>query len=206
MDNKVMYSLSYGLFVLSARQGDKDNACITNTGIQVTTSPNRIVLAVNKSNYTHDMVLETGRFTLSILSEEARFDLFQRFGFQSGRDVDKFAGFEANTGKDADGIRYITQGTNAWLSCKVVSATDLGTHTLFLADVLDGGILSNVPSATYSYYQAHIKPRPGATPAAGEKKRWVCKVCGYVYEGDELPADYVCPLCKHPASDFEPLA
>ena len=182
MDNKVMYSLSYGLFVLSARQGDKDNGCITNTAIQVTTDPNRIVIAVNKSNYTHDMVKETGRFTVSILSEEAKFDLFQRFGFQSGRDVDKFAGFEGNTGKDADGIRYVTQGTNAWLSCKVVSATDLGTHTLFLA---------------------HIKPKPGAAPASSEKKRWVCKVCGYVYEGDELPADYICPLCKHPASDFE---
>lgn len=206
MDNKVMYSLSYGLFVLSARRGDKDNGCITNTAIQVTTSPNRIVVAINKSNYTHDMVKETGRFTVSILSEEAKFDLFQRFGFQSGRDVDKFAGFEAHTAKDADGIRYVTQGTNAWLSCKVVSATDLGTHTLFLADVLDGGVLSKVPSATYSYYQAHIKPRPGAAPAPGGKKRWVCKVCGYVYEGDELPADFICPLCKHPASDFEPLA
>ena len=201
MDNKVMYSLSYGLFVLSARRGDKDNGCITNTAIQVTTEPNRIVVAVNKSNYTHDMVKETGRFTVSILSEEAKFDLFQRFGFQSGRDVDKFAGFEAHTGKDGDGIPYVTQGTNAWLSCKVVSATDLGTHTLFLADVLDGGVLSSAPSATYAYYQAHIKPKPGA-PAPSEKKRWVCKVCGYVHEGP-LPADFICPLCKHPASDFE---
>ena len=206
MDNKVMYSLSYGLFVLSARRGDKDNGCITNTAIQVTTTPNRIVVAVNKSNYTHDMVAETGRFAVSILSEEAKFDLFQRFGFQSGRDVDKFAGFEAHTARDADGIRYVTQGTNAWLSCKVVSMTDLGTHTLFLADVLDGGVISSVPSATYGYYQSHIKPKPGAAPAASEKKRWVCKVCGYVYEGDELPADFICPLCKHPASDFELLA
>ena len=207
MDNKVMYSLSYGLFVLSARRGDKDNGCITNTAIQVTTDPNRIVVAINKSNYTHDMVKETGRFTVSILSEEAKFDLFQRFGFQSGRDVDKFAGFEAHTARDKDGICYVTQGTNAWLSCKVVSATDLGSHTLFLADVLDGGTLSSAPSATYAYYQAHIKPKPAASaPAASEKKRWVCTVCGYVYEGDELPADYICPLCKHPASDFEPLA
>ena len=204
MDNKVMYALSYGLFVLSARRGEKDNGCITNTAIQVTTDPNRIVIAVNKSNYTHDMVKEAGRFTVSILSEEAKFDLFQRFGFQSGRDVDKFAGFEAHTARDKDGICYVTQGTNAWLSCKVVSATDLGSHTLFLADVLDGGTLSSAPSATYAYYQAHIKPKPAASaPAASEKKRWVCTVCGYVYEGDELPADYICPLCKHPASDFE---
>ena len=204
MDNKVMYALSYGLFVLSARRGEKDNGCITNTAIQVTTTPNRIDIAVNKGNYTHDMLKETGRFTLSILSEEAKFDLFQRFGFQSGRDVDKFAGFEAHTARDKDGICYVTQGTNAWLSCKVVSATDLGSHTLFLADVLDGGTLSSAPSATYAYYQAHIKPKPAASaPAASEKKRWVCTVCGYVYEGDELPADYICPLCKHPASDFE---
>ena len=205
MDSKVMYSLSYGLFVLSARLGDKDNGCITNTAIQVTTDPNRIVCAINKSNYTHDMVQETGRFTLSILSEEADFELFKRFGFQSGRDTDKFAGFEQHTKKDADGIPYVTRGTNAWLSCRVVSATDLGTHTLFLADVLDGGTVSSAPSATYRYYQAHIKPKPGAA-APSEKKRWVCKVCGYVYEGDELPEDYICPLCKHPASDFEPLA
>ena len=158
MDNKVMYSLSYGLFVLSARRGDRDNGCITNTGIQVTTDPNRIVCAINKSNYTHDMVKEHGRFTLSILSEEAKFDLFQRFGFQSGRDTDKFAGFEEHTARDGQGVRYVTRGTNAWLSCKVVSATDLGSHTLFLADVLDGGMLSDAPSATYTYYQAHIKP------------------------------------------------
>ena len=118
--------------------------------------------------------------------------------------MDKFAGFEAHTRRDADGICYVTQGASAWLSCKVVSATDLGTHTLFLADVLDGGKLSSAPSVTYAYYQAHIKPKPGAAPApSGGQKRWVCTVCGYVYEGDELPADYICPLCKHPASDFE---
>ena len=202
MDNKVMYSLSYGLFVLSARRGDKDNGCITNTAIQVTTDPNRIVIAVNKSNYTHDMVKETGRFTVSTLSEEAKFDLFQRFGFQSGRDVDKFAGF-GGAGRGENGILYITEGTNAWMSGKVVSSIDLGTHTLFLADVLDADMLSEVPSVTYAYYQAHIKPKPAAAPAPSEKKRWICTVCGYVYEGDELPADYICPLCKHPASDFE---
>ena len=164
MDNKVMYSLSYGLFVLSARQGDKDNGCITNTAIQVTTDPNRIVVAINKSNYTHDMVKETGRFTVSILSEEAKFDLFQRFGFQSGRDVDKFAGFEAHTARDKDGICYVTQGTNAWLSCKVVSATDLGTHTLFLADVLDGGVLSGAP-------QRHLCLLPGPHQAQARRPR-----------------------------------
>ncbi len=204
MDNKVMYSLSYGLFVLSARRGDRDNGCITNTCIQVTAKPNRVVVAINKDNYTHDMVKETGRFTVSVLSEKADFSLFQRFGYQSGRDVDKFAGFEDHIVRTGDGVPYITQGTNAWLSCKVVSATDLGTHTLFLADVLDGAFLSDDPSVTYAYYQQHIKPAISPSSPTG-KKRWVCRVCGYVYEGDELPEDYICPLCKHPASDFEPL-
>lgn len=203
MDQKVMYTLSYGLFVLSARRGEKDNGCITNTAIQVTAEPNRIAIAVNKANYTHDMVLETGKFTLSVLSEEAKFDLFQRFGFQSGRDVDKLADFQEHIARDGNGVVYVTQGTNAWISCQVVSTMDLGTHTLFVADVLDGGVLSQAPSATYSYYQSHIKPKPAAPSAESSKKRWVCTVCGYVYEGEELPADFICPLCKHPASDFE---
>ena len=203
-DSKAMYALSYGLFVLTARRGEQDNGCIINTAMQVTTSPNRIVITVNKTNYTHDMVRESGRFTLSVLSEEAKFDLFQRFGFQSGRDVDKFAGFEGHTARDGAGVRYVTLGTSAWLSCRVVSATDLGTHTLFLADVEDGDVLSADPAVTYAYYQTNIKPRPQAA-APSAKKRWVCRICGYVYEGDFLPDDFICPLCKHPASDFEPL-
>ena len=206
-DPKAMYALSYGLFVLTARQGEKDNGCIINTGMQVTTDPNRIIITVNKKNYTHDMVLATGKFALSVLSEQADFSLFQRFGFQSGRDTDKFAGFEGNIRRGEDGLYYVTQGTSARLSCQVVSTLDLGTHTLFLADVVEGEVLSRAPSATYAYYQANIKPKPQAAGAApASKKRWVCTVCGYVYEGDFLPADFICPLCKHPASDFEPLA
>lgn len=203
MDQKVMYALSYGLFVLSARRGEKDNGCITNTAIQVTAEPNRIAIAVNKANYTHDMVLETGKFTVSVLSEEAKFELFQRFGFQSGRDVDKLADFQEHIARDGNGVVYVTQGANAWISCQVVSTMDLGTHTLFVADVLDGGVLSQAPSATYAYYQANIKPKPAAPAGESSKKRWVCTICGYVYEGEELPADFICPLCKHPASDFE---
>jgi len=204
-NNKAMYALSYGLFILTARQGEKDNGCIINTAMQVTTDPNRLVITVNKSNYTHDMIAATGRFTLSLLSEKATFDLFQRFGFQSGRDVDKFAGFE-HTQRGEDGLLYVTQGTNAWISCRVVSTLDLGTHTLFLADVTDGDMLSSDPSVTYAYYHANIKPKPQAAPPdEGGKKKWVCKICGYIYEGDELPADYICPICKHPASDFEPM-
>lgn len=204
-NNKAMHALSYGLFILTARQGEKDNGCIINTAMQVTTDPNRLIITVNKANFTYDMVKATGRFTLSILSEKANFDLFRRFGFQSGRDADKFAGFSCAQ-RGENGILYVTQGVNAWLSCKVVSTLDLGTHTLFLADVEDGDMISSDPSVTYAYYHAHIKPAPQAVPAADNgKKKWVCKVCGYIYEGDELPAGYICPICKHPASDFEPM-
>lgn len=201
-NEKAMYALSYGLFVLTARQGQKDNGCIINTVGQVTVTPNRMTIAVDKKNLTHDMIVATGSLTVSVLSEKADFSLFQRFGFQSGRDVDKFAGF-SGAARGENGILYVTEGTNAWISGKVVSATDLGTHTLFLTDVTDGDLLSDVPSATYAYYQAHIKPKPQAGAEKSEKKRWVCKVCGYIYEGDTLPEDYICPICKHPASDFE---
>ncbi len=202
-NDKAMYALSYGLFILAARQGEKDNGCIINTTMQVTTEPNRLIITVDKKNYTHDMVKATGRFTQSILSEKADFSLFRRFGFQSGRDADKFAGF-GGTKRGEDGVLYVTEGVNAWLSCRVVSTLDLGTHTLFLADVEDGDMISSDPSATYAYYHAHIKPAPQAAPAGGTKK-WVCRICGYVYEGDQLPADSICPICKHPASDFEPM-
>ena len=204
-DPKAMYALSYGLFVLTARRGEQDNGCIINTGIQVTSQPNRVLIAVNKSNFTHDMILETGIFNLSVLTEKADFSLFQRFGFQSGRDTDKFRGFD-RVQRTENGLLAVTEGTSAWLSCKVASTVDLGTHTLFVADVTDGDTLSREPSATYAYYQANIKPKPAAAPAQPGKKRWVCTVCGYIYEGETLPADFICPICKHPASDFEPAA
>lgn len=198
MDKKTMYNLTYGLFILTAREGDKDNGCIVNTVSQVTTEPNRIVVAVNKKNYTHDMITRTGVFNVSILTENSKFDTYKHWGFQSGADVDKT---EAITYQRAEnGVIYIAEETNAYLSAKVVSATDLGTHTLFLADVTDGAVLSEDPSVTYSYYQKNIK----TAPAASEKKKgFICTVCGYVYEGDVLPDDFVCPWCKHPASDFK---
>ncbi len=206
MNEKAMYALSYGLFVLTSRQGDRDGGCIINTVMQVTEKPNRVVVAVNKSNYTHELILSAGAFDVSVIAEDAGFDLFQRFGFQSGRDVDKFSGFQDSVRRGGNGLLYVTRGVNAWLACRVVSATDLGSHTLFLADVTDGGVISAAPSATYAYYHAHIKPKPAAQPASGKgTTRWVCKVCGYIYEGETLPEDYICPICKHPASDFERL-
>ena len=203
MDMKAMYKLSYGLFVLTAKRGDKDNGCITNTAIQVTSEPNRISIAVNKANYTHDMVLETGKFNVSIISEKADFDLFKHFGFQSGRDVDKFADF-ADCARAANGIFYITKGTNAVISAEVEQCIDLGSHTLFIAKVTDLMVLDSASSATYEYYQNNIKPKPqavGTTPTG--QTIWRCRICGYEYVGEELPEDFICPLCKHPASDFE---
>ena len=203
MNPKAMYDLTYGLFVLTAKTDEKDNGCIINTAMQVTSDPNRISIAVNKTDYTHDMVLNTGLFNVSVISEEAKFDLFKHFGFQSGRDVDKFAAY-TDMKRSENGLYYITSGTNAYLSAKVEKSIDLGTHTMFIASVTDMDVLSSVPSTTYTYYQSNIKPKPQDTGA--EKKGtvvWRCRICGYEYVGEELPADFVCPVCKHPASDFE---
>lgn len=202
MKNKnAMYKLSYGLFVLSAKNGEKDNGCIVNTVQQVTTSPNRILVAVNKGNFTHDMIMETGTFNVSILSKEATFDTFKHFGFQSGRDVDKLEKFDDYQRAD-NGIIYLTKGANAYLCAKVFHSIDMGSHTLFLADVTDGDVLNDTESVTYAYYHKNIKPKPEKTKKTG----WRCKICGYVYEGEELPADFICPICKHGAEDFEKIS
>ena len=205
IDPNAMFKFSYGLFVLTAKDGSKDNGCIINTAAQLTDTPKRITIAVNKANYTHDMILKTGVFNVSVLSEDAQMATFQRFGFQSGRNADKFEGCEGLQ-RSANGLYYLTEGTNAVISGKVIQSIDCGTHTLFIADVTEACILSKEPSVTYAYYFAHIKPKP--LPAAmsdAPKKGWICKICGYVYEGEELPSDFICPLCKHGASDFEKL-
>lgn len=201
MNKKAMHNLSYGLFVLTTRIGEKDNGCIINTAAQVTSSPNRISITVNKDNLTHDMIRCSGAFNLSVLSEKAGFEIFRHFGFQSGRTADKFEGYTACK-RSANGLCYITGGTNAFFSARVEQTIDLGTHTMFIASVEDMEVLSADPSATYAYYQASIKPKP-EQKGSQEKTVWRCTVCGYVYEGEELPSDFVCPLCRHPASDFE---
>ena len=201
MNKKAMYNLTYGLFVLTAQAGGKDSGCIINTAGQVTSTPNRISITVNKDNFTHDLVRDSGKFNISILSEKADFEIFKHFGFQSGRDVDKFEGYSA-CGRSENGLYYITEGTNAWISASVEQSIDLGSHTMFIASVEDMEVLDSAPSATYAYYQSEIKPKPEKKAAAG-KAAWRCTVCGYIYEGEELPADFICPLCKHPASDFE---
>ena len=201
MDKKSVYKLSYGLFVLTASEGDRDNGCIVNTVIQLTSDPMQIAVTVNKGNLTHDMIKNTGKFNVSVIDNTAPFELFKHFGFQSGRDSMKFGTPDSYkfAPKYADnGLLYVSAYANAFMSGKVVKEIDLGTHTMFVAQMTDGEVLSDKPSMTYEYYQANVKPRP-------EKKKtgWVCKVCGYVYEGDVLPDDFVCPICRHGAADFE---
>lgn len=199
VDPNAMFKLSYGLYMLSAQDANGDNGCIINTAVQLTDTPKRITVAVNKANHTHDMILKTGKFNLSVLSTDAPFALFRHFGFQSGRDTQKFDGkYAVRTGEN--GLLYLSEYANAFISGKVIETRDYGTHTLFVADVTHAQILSDEPSVTYDYYFAHIKPKP--QPADEDKPGWVCKICGYVYEGETLPEDYICPLCKHGAEDF----
>lgn len=203
MDKKAMYKLSYGLFMLTARDGEKDNGCIINTAIQAASEPNQLSICVNKANYTHDMIERTGKFTVSVLSEQADFELFKHFGFQSGRDVDKFTNF-TGCARGADGLYYITEGTNAYISVTVDKTVDLGSHTMFIGEITDMAVLSDTPSTTYEYYQNHIKPKPQAVGKTNEGQTvWRCRICGYEYVGEEIPDDFICPICKHPASDFE---
>ena len=203
MDKKAMYKLSYGLFVLTARENGKDSGCIINTAIQAASTPNQISICVNKANYTHDMIMNTGVFTVSVLSQKANFDLFKRFGFASGRDTDKLEGFD-NYLRGINGVIYITEGTNAYISVKVAQTVDLGSHTMFIGEVTDMEVLDNTPSTTYEYYLQNIKPKPQAVATTPEGKVvWRCIICGYEYEGEVLPEDFICPICKHPASDFE---
>ena len=168
MDKKAMYALTYGLFVVTANRDGKDNGCITNTAAQLTSDPYQISLTVNKANYTHDMILETKKFTVSILSEKADFSVFKRFGFQSGRDVDKFAGFESSCKRLSNGLLCVTEGTNAYISAWVTQAIDLGTHTLFIATVTDMDVL--IVSA---YWSDALEERAARLRQAGNSVTWL---------------------------------
>ena len=203
MDKKAMYKLSYGLFVLTAKEGEKDNGCIINTAIQAASTPNQMSICVNKANYTHDMIMRTGEFTVSVISQIASFDLFKHFGFQTGREVNKFSDFTA-CDRGQNGIYYITEGTNAYISVKVAKTEDLGSHTMFIGEITDMEVLSGDASATYEYYMNYIKPKPQEVGKTEDGQTiWRCTICGYEYVGEELPEDFICPLCKHSASDFE---
>ena len=203
MELQALYHLSCGLYLLATKGGDRDNACITNTAMQVTpVSPIEIVITVSKTNLTHDMLLESRVFQLSAISEAAGFPVFERFGYRSGRDGDKFDGFEGAFRHPVSGCMALTADlASATFACRVSETMDFPTHTLLRATVEDASVLSDDAPCTYAYYQASIKPVPGEKKS--EKTVWRCKVCGYEYEGEQLPPDFICPLCKHPASDFE---
>lgn len=203
LDPTALFNLSYGLYVLTAREDGRDCGCIVNTVTQLTENPTRIALSVNKQNFTNEVIQRIGVFNISVLTEAATMDLFRHFGFQSGRDVDKFAGRTDPTSEN--GLRYIDGPANALISGKVEQAIDCGTHMLYIALVTEARKLSDAPSMTYAYYFANVKPKPQPKPAEKPRRGFVCRICGYFYEGDELPPDFICPLCKHGAADFEPV-
>jgi flavin reductase (DIM6/NTAB) family NADH-FMN oxidoreductase RutF len=198
MDNKALFKIGYGLYVLTAKDEEKDNGCIINTVLQVTDKPVLTgVIAVNKRNYTHDMIVKSRAFNVSMLTTETPFEVFSNFGFQSGRNADKFAGI-TDIKRSENNIIYLPKYSNAYLSFKVTDIIDFGSHSMFRADIIDGEVLANTESLTYAYYQQHIKPKP-----QGEQKRgYRCTICGYVHDSDTLPEDFVCPLCKHGAQYF----
>ncbi len=199
MDNTALFKVGYGLYVLTAKGNGKDNGCIINTVLQVTSAPPFIgVVTVNKQNLTHDLIMKSKEFNVSILTTETPFEVFKNFGFQSGKTVDKFSNYQ-NIAQSENGIIYLPENTNAYLSFKITDTIDFGTHTMFKADIIDGKVLSNVESVTYSYYQQHIKPKP----EEAKKQGYRCKICGYVHECETLPANFTCPICKHGVGDFE---
>lgn len=201
MDTNALFKIGYGLYVLTANEGDKDNGCIINTVMQVTSNPCQIEIAVNKVNYTCQMIQRTKKFNVSVLSEDAKFEIFQHFGYQSGKDINKFAEF-FDTKRSPNGVLYVTKNTNAFMSAYVKQEIDLGSHILFIAQLVEAEVLSDRPTATYDFYQKNIKPAPQKTPIS---KGWRCKICGYIYPEEILPEDYICPICKHGAVDFEKL-
>ncbi len=198
-----LYKIPYGLYVITANADNRDNGCISNTLQQVTADPNQVSLCINKQNLTCEMIEKTQLFTASVISRNAPFSLFENFGFHSGRDFDKFRNFTACR-RLSDGTLAITEGTNAYISVRVTQTVDLGTHMMFIGNVSEMQTLSDVPSATYTYYLEHIKPKPQPIGKTADGHTvWRCRICGYEYVGDELPDDFVCPVCKHPAADFE---
>ena len=199
-DLTALFKIGYGLYVVTARDGAKDNGCIVNTVSQVTNTPNRIAVCINKKNLTHDMVAKTGVMNVNCLSTEAPFSMFEHFGFQSGRDAEKIIG--DGILRSDNGVAFLGHYINSFMSLKVEQTVDLDTHSMFICTVTEARVISDVETMTYTYYQNNVKPKPETEG----KKGWVCKVCGYVYEGEDLPDDFICPLCKHGVADFEPIS
>lgn len=198
MDTKAISKIGYGLYLLSANEQGKDNACIVNTVMQVTSNPLQIVVCVNKENYTCEMIQHTKKFNVSVLTEEVGFDVFENFGYKCGRNIEKFVDFP-HTKRTHNGVLYITKYTNSYLSAYVQQEIDLGTHLMFIAQIIESEVLSDKKTVTYDFYQDNIKPKTQKT----NKKGWRCIICGYIYEGEILPKDFICPICKHGIIDFE---
>lgn len=198
-DLTALFKIGYGLYVVTSNDGKKDNGLIVNTVSQVTDSPNRVAVCINKANYSHHIIKQTGIMNVNCLSTEAPFKVFENFGFQSGRNADKFADCEPL--RSDNGLVFLPRYINAFMSLKVEQYVDLDTHGMFICTVTEARVISNIETMTYTYYQSHVKPKPDTEG----KKGFVCMVCGYIYEGDTLPDDIICPLCKHGAADFEPI-
>ena len=198
-DLTALFNIGYGLYVVTSNDGKKDNGLIVNTVTQVTNTPNRIAVTINKQNYSHDVIKNTGKLNVNCLSVEAPFKVFEHFGFQSGREVDKFAEWELL--RSDNGLAFLPKYINSFMSLRVEQYIDLDTHGMFICAVTEARVTSDKETMTYTYYQNNVKPKP--QPEG--KKGFVCKVCGYIYEGDVLPDDFICPLCKHGVADFEPL-
>lgn len=198
-DMSALFKIGYGLYVITSNDGKKDNGLIVNTVTQVSDSPNRVAVNINKQNYSHHVIKQTGKLNVNCLSVEAPFSIFERFGFQSGRTVDKFADLKPLYSDN--GLAFLPRYINAFMSLEVENYVDLDTHGMFICKVSEARVMSDKETMSYNYYQEHVKPKPNTDG----KKGFVCKVCGYIYEGDTLPDDYICPLCKHGVADFEPI-
>ncbi len=199
IDNKALHKLSYGLYAVTCNDGQKDNGLIVNTVVQQASSPLVLSVAISKANYSHDVIKNTGKLNINCLTTDTPFDVFEKLGFHSGRDTDKMAGLFHWTGKN--GLAVLSgEIINAFFSCEVTDYIDLGSHGLFICTVSEAMHISDEPSMTYDYYHKNVKPKK-----TDKKKGFVCTICGYVHEGDTLPDDFVCPICKHGASDFEPI-
>jgi flavin reductase (DIM6/NTAB) family NADH-FMN oxidoreductase RutF len=192
-----LFNIGYGLYVVTSNDGKKDNGLIVNTVSQVTNTPNRIAVTINKSNYSHHVIKQTGKMNINCLSTDAPFSVFERFGFKSGRNTDKFEGIIPP--RSDNGLCFLPNHINSFMSLEVEQYLDLDTHGMFICSVTESRVISNTETMTYTYYQNNVKPKPQTEG----KKGYVCKICGYIYDGEPLPEDFICPLCKHPASDFE---
>lgn len=196
-DLSALFNIGYGLYVVTCNDGKKDNGLIVNTVTQVTNTPNRIAVTINKENYSHHIIKQTGKMNINVLSVDAPFSVFEKFGFVSGRNVDKFA--DSTPLRSDNGLAFLPRYINSFMSLKVEQYVDLDTHGMFICEITESRVISDKETMTYSYYQENVKPKPNVSG----KKGFVCKICGYVYEGDTLPDDFICPLCKHGAADFE---